>query len=147
MTRRRRVLASSGYVATPPDTVTFETPRVRRKWDSLVTGYLFGRKALALVLLLIDSRRESMENDLEVRSLRRLHANNTLREVVVDVCRQHIRFASLPQMRGRRAEKWMRSTSEPMCSGWARSYWRSSPASPRICRKKATCSRRRSAAI
>jgi GTP-binding protein len=42
---------------------------VRRKWDSLVTTYLFQRKALALVLLLVDARREPMKNDLEVRDL------------------------------------------------------------------------------
>jgi GTP-binding protein len=42
---------------------------VRRKWDSLVTSYLFGRKALALVLLLVDARHEPMENDREVRDL------------------------------------------------------------------------------
>ena len=42
---------------------------VRRKWDSLVTTYLFQRKALALVLLLVDARREPMGNDLEVRDL------------------------------------------------------------------------------
>ncbi len=41
--------------------------------------------------------------------LRRLHASNELRELVVDVCRDHIRFASLPQMRPRRREAWMRS--------------------------------------
>jgi poly(A) polymerase len=41
--------------------------------------------------------------------LRRLHASNDLREVVVDVCRHHIRFASLPLMRPRRREAWMRS--------------------------------------
>jgi len=42
---------------------------VRRKWDSLVTSYLFERKGLALVLLLVDARREPMENDREVRDL------------------------------------------------------------------------------
>ncbi len=42
---------------------------VRQKWDSLVTSYLFERKALALVLLLVDARREPMENDGEVRDL------------------------------------------------------------------------------
>ncbi|MBX3464113.1 MAG: CCA tRNA nucleotidyltransferase [Planctomycetes bacterium] len=41
--------------------------------------------------------------------LRRLHAPNDLRALVVDVCRQHIRFASLPQMRPRRREAWLRS--------------------------------------
>ena len=42
---------------------------VRRNWDSLVTTYLFERKALTLVLLLVDARREPMKNDLEVREL------------------------------------------------------------------------------
>ena len=42
---------------------------VRRKWDLLVTSYLFERKALALVLLLVDARREPMDNDREVRDL------------------------------------------------------------------------------
>jgi GTP-binding protein len=42
---------------------------VRRKWDLLVTSYLFERNALALVLLLVDSRREPMATDLEVRDL------------------------------------------------------------------------------
>ena len=42
---------------------------VRRKWDFLVTSYLFERRALALVLLLVDARREPMKNDLEVRDL------------------------------------------------------------------------------
>jgi poly(A) polymerase len=41
--------------------------------------------------------------------LRRLHAANGLRELVVDVCRQHIRFASLPRMRPRRREAWLRA--------------------------------------
>ena len=42
---------------------------IRGKWDRLVTSYLFERKALALVLLLVDVRREPMENDREVRDL------------------------------------------------------------------------------
>ncbi len=42
---------------------------VHRKWDSLVTSYLFERKALVLVLLLVDARREPMANDREVRDL------------------------------------------------------------------------------
>lgn len=41
--------------------------------------------------------------------LDRLRAPGPLRAAVVDVCRQHIRFASLPQMRPARAERWMRS--------------------------------------
>lgn len=45
--------------------------------------------------------------------LRRLHASNDLRERVVEVCREHIRFASLPQMRPRRREAWLRTPLFP----------------------------------
>ncbi len=38
----------------------------------------------------------------------RLRAPRALREAVEDVCRHHIRFASLPQMRPAKAERWMR---------------------------------------
>lgn len=41
--------------------------------------------------------------------LRRLHAPAALREAVVEVCRDHIRFAALPGMRPRRREQWMRN--------------------------------------
>ena len=40
--------------------------------------------------------------------LARLRAPKALRVAVVDVCRQHIRFAALPQMRPARAERWLR---------------------------------------
>ncbi|MBL9079010.1 MAG: CCA tRNA nucleotidyltransferase [Planctomycetes bacterium] len=45
--------------------------------------------------------------------LRRLHASNDLRERVIEVCREHIRFASLPQMRPRRREAWLRTPLFP----------------------------------
>ncbi len=41
--------------------------------------------------------------------LRRLHAPRELREIVVEVCRDHIRFASLPQMNPRKRDRWLRS--------------------------------------
>ena len=41
--------------------------------------------------------------------LRRLCAPRDVRETVVEVCRHHIRFASLMQMRPRRRESWLRS--------------------------------------
>lgn len=41
--------------------------------------------------------------------LRRLRAPTALRDVVVEICRDHIRFAALPGMRPRRAEAWLRS--------------------------------------
>ncbi|MGH9321446.1 MAG: ribosome biogenesis GTP-binding protein YihA/YsxC [Vicinamibacteria bacterium] len=42
---------------------------VRQKWDLLVTSYLFERETLSLAMLLVDVRREPMENDLQVRDL------------------------------------------------------------------------------
>jgi hypothetical protein len=41
--------------------------------------------------------------------LRRLRAPRALREQVVSICRQHIRFAALPSMRPGRAERWLRA--------------------------------------
>ena len=41
--------------------------------------------------------------------LRRLRAPTTLVDAVVDVCRDHIRFASILQMKPGRRERWMRS--------------------------------------
>lgn len=41
--------------------------------------------------------------------LTRLRAPRALREAVVAICRDHIRMASLPQMRPRRREAWLRS--------------------------------------
>jgi GTP-binding protein len=43
--------------------------QVRRNWEELVTSYLFEREALALVLLLVDIRREPVASDLKVRDL------------------------------------------------------------------------------
>jgi GTP-binding protein len=42
---------------------------VRKNWQKLVTSYLFERAILTLVVLLVDARREPMENDLQVRDL------------------------------------------------------------------------------
>ncbi len=41
--------------------------------------------------------------------LRRLHAPGELRDLVAEVCRDHIRFAALPGMRPRRREAWLRT--------------------------------------
>lgn len=43
------------------------------------------------------------------RILRRLQAPRELREAVVEVCRDHIRFASLPRMGRAKRERWLRS--------------------------------------
>jgi GTP-binding protein len=43
--------------------------QVRKRWEGLITRYLFHRSELRLVLLIIDARRDPMPNDLEVRDL------------------------------------------------------------------------------
>lgn len=43
--------------------------KVRKRWEGLVTGYLFRRIELRLVLLVVDIRREPMPSDLKVRDL------------------------------------------------------------------------------
>ncbi len=43
--------------------------QVRRRWEKLISSYLFGRTVLQLVVLVIDARHERMPNDLEVRDL------------------------------------------------------------------------------
>lgn len=40
--------------------------------------------------------------------LDRLHQSHGLRDAVIDICRDHIRFAALPGMRPVRRERWMR---------------------------------------
>lgn len=43
--------------------------RVRKRWEGLITSYLFHRSELRLVFLVIDVRRDPMPSDLEVRGL------------------------------------------------------------------------------
>ena len=43
--------------------------KLRQNWEQLVTSYLFEREELCLALLLVDSRREPMPSDLQVRDL------------------------------------------------------------------------------
>lgn len=43
--------------------------RVRKRWESLVTGYLFDRATVRLVILIVDSRRDPMVSDREVAEL------------------------------------------------------------------------------
>jgi len=47
--------------------------------------------------------------EMAERGPRPRRAPGWLREAVVDVCRHHIRFAALPEMRPARAERWMRA--------------------------------------
>ena len=43
--------------------------RIRKRWEELITSYLFNRSVLRLVFLVIDVRRDPMPSDLEVRDL------------------------------------------------------------------------------
>ena len=43
--------------------------RIRKRWEGLITSYLFHRSELRLVFLIIDVRRDPMPSDLEVRDL------------------------------------------------------------------------------
>lgn len=52
---------------------------------------------------------DQLSAQLAEGALQRLRAPQKLRQRVVDVCRDHIRFAALPQMRPVRAERWMRT--------------------------------------
>lgn len=45
--------------------------------------------------------------------LRRFRAPRELRETVVEVCRDHIRFAALPQMKRAKRDRWLRSPRFP----------------------------------
>lgn len=52
---------------------------------------------------------DTLSAEMAEAILTRLAAPRALRERVVDVCLQHIRFAALPQMRPARAERFLRS--------------------------------------
>jgi GTP-binding protein len=43
--------------------------QVRKRWESLVTDYLFDRAVVRLVLLIVDARRDPMRNDRDVLEL------------------------------------------------------------------------------
>lgn len=45
--------------------------------------------------------------------LRRLHAPSVVRELVVEICRDHIRIATLPEMTATKRERWLRTPSFP----------------------------------
>jgi poly(A) polymerase len=51
---------------------------------------------------------DTLSAEIAEAVLRRLRAPRELRERVVAICRDHIRFASLPQMAGRKRDRWLR---------------------------------------
>jgi GTP-binding protein len=70
--------------------------QVRKRWEELITRYLFRRSELRLVLLIIDARRDPMPNDLEVRDL--LEQSGT-KYVVVATKSDKISRASMARQR------------------------------------------------
>lgn len=59
------------------------------------------------------SRHDVVSAELADAVLRRLHAPGDLREPVVELCREHIRFASLPDMARTKRERWLRDPLFP----------------------------------
>ena len=57
---------------------------------------------------------DNLSAKMAVEILTRLKAPKSLRQQVSSICRQHIRFAALPQMRPVRAERWMREADFPL---------------------------------
>lgn len=55
------------------------------------------------------SRHDVVSADMAEQILRRLRIGKDVRERVVEICRDHIRFASLPEMAAPRRERWLRS--------------------------------------
>jgi len=55
------------------------------------------------------SGHDTLSAQMAEAALRRLRAPRAMTKLVSEICRDHIRFASLPQMRPRRRERWMRS--------------------------------------
>jgi poly(A) polymerase len=59
------------------------------------------------------SGHDTLSAEMADAVLRRLHAPGDLRDLVVEVCRDHIRFATLPQMTQAKRERWLRSPTFP----------------------------------
>jgi poly(A) polymerase len=59
------------------------------------------------------SGHDQLSAQMAADALARLHAPRALTDTVVEVCRDHIRFASLLQMTPVKRERWMRSPSFP----------------------------------
>lgn len=57
---------------------------------------------------------DNLSAEMAEEVLGRLRAPKALRRRVIDVCRHHIRFAALPQMRPARAERWLREPDFPL---------------------------------
>lgn len=85
--------------------------KVRKRWESLVTSYLFQRNESRLVLLVIDIRREPMPNDLEVRDL--LERSGTSYTVVATKS-DKLPHAALGRQRARLEETFVTEGKAPL---------------------------------
>jgi poly(A) polymerase len=59
------------------------------------------------------SGHDQLSAQMAAAALERLRAPRALAAAVVDLCRHHIRFASLPQMSRAKRERWLRSAGFP----------------------------------
>lgn len=57
---------------------------------------------------------DNLSAEMAEEVLDRLRAPKALQKRVIEICRQHIRFAALPQMRPVRAERWLREPDFPL---------------------------------
>jgi GTP-binding protein len=85
--------------------------RVRKRWEELISSYLFRRSELRLVLLVIDIRRDPMPNDLEVRDLLQSSGKNY---VVVATKSDKLPRAQLARQRAKLEEKFGADGSVPL---------------------------------
>jgi GTP-binding protein len=85
--------------------------KVRKRWEGLVTSYLFRRNEIRLVLLVIDIRREPMPNDLEVRDL--LERSGTSYTVVATKS-DKLPHAALGRQRARLEETFVTEGKAPL---------------------------------
>ncbi|MFQ5789736.1 MAG: ribosome biogenesis GTP-binding protein YihA/YsxC [Acidobacteriota bacterium] len=76
---------------------------VRKRWEGMVSAYLFRRNELRVVLLLIDARREPMASDLQVRDL---VAQSGIPYVIVATKSDRLSRAQMARQRPRFAEKF-----------------------------------------
>lgn len=89
-----------------------KAPRsVRSTWEQLITGYLFERETLCLVLLLVDIRRDPVKSDLEVRDLL---AEAELPHVVVATKADKLSYSRVRQQRTKLERIYETEGGEPL---------------------------------
>ena len=99
-------LPGYGYARVPKE--------ITSQWKDLIESYLLGREALALSVILIDSRRGWMEKDVELREWLEAHG------------RPYVVAATKCDKLGSQKEKHQ-STTSPARTDTRGSYWNARP--------------------